>query len=119
MPSAVTVLERGSVRPLKEVELFGLLGATSAEQRAVFVEDTLGPLMRLPGQQRRPLLDTMRALFENGGSAAAAARVLCMHPKTVQYRTGRVAELTGLSWRDPPARPRLALPPHLVRPTDS
>ncbi|WP_240977144.1 PucR family transcriptional regulator [Knoellia koreensis] len=47
------------------------------------------------------LLDTASAYLETGGGLEGTARVLFVHPNTVRYRLGRIAELTGYQLTDP------------------
>ncbi|MGF1645579.1 MAG: PucR family transcriptional regulator [Kineosporiaceae bacterium] len=47
------------------------------------------------------LLATVSAYLAHGGTLEATARQLFVHPNTVRYRLGRVAELTGLRPTDP------------------
>ena len=56
-------------------------------------------------QARGTLVDTLSAYFANGASIEPTARALFVHPNTVRYRLGQIADLTGLT----PSRPRDAL----------
>ena len=56
-------------------------------------------------QARGTLVETLSAYFANGASIEPTARALFVHPNTVRYRLGQVADLTGLT----PSRPRDAL----------
>jgi len=49
-----------------------------------------------------PMLETVTAYFDHGGSIEGTARALFVHPNTVRYRLRRAAEVTGLS----PSAPR-------------
>jgi len=44
-----------------------------------------------------PILETVAAYLENGGSVEATSRLLFVHPNTVRYRLRRVADITGYS----------------------
>ena len=48
-----------------------------------------------------PLLETTATYLEHGRSLEATARALFVHPNTVRYRLGRVADLTGWNPADP------------------
>jgi DNA-binding PucR family transcriptional regulator len=48
-----------------------------------------------------PLLETVTAYVESGGSLEATARTLFVHPNTVRYRLRRVADITGYDPADP------------------
>jgi DNA-binding PucR family transcriptional regulator len=76
-----------------------------------------------------PLLQTVQAYLEHGGSLEATARSLFVHPNTVRYRLGRISELIGYDLAAPreawAVRIALALgtlsapeaaPPRLLRP---
>lgn len=56
------------------------------------------------------LLETLRVWLELGSSIEATARALFVHPNTVRYRLGQVADVTGLS----PAAPRDAFTLHMA-----
>ena len=56
-------------------------------------------------QARGTLVETLSAYFAHGASIEPTARALFVHPNTVRYRLGQVADLTGLT----PSRPRDAL----------
>ncbi|KAA1426651.1 PucR family transcriptional regulator [Nocardioides antri] len=65
------------------------------------VERVFEPL----AQARGTLVDTLSAYFAHGAAIEPTARALFVHPNTVRYRLGQVADLTGLT----PSRPRDAL----------
>ena len=41
-------------------------------------------------------MNTLRAYLEHDGHVQRAARALCIHPKTMSYRLGRIETLTGM-----------------------
>ncbi|GAB3211987.1 PucR family transcriptional regulator [Marinactinospora thermotolerans] len=47
-----------------------------------------------------PLLDTLSVYLEHASSLESTARMLFVHPNTVRYRLGRIAELTGFTPTD-------------------
>lgn len=53
-----------------------------------------------PLRTHESLLDTATAYLDSGG-LEAAARLLFVHPNTVRYRLGRIAELTGYDLTHP------------------
>ncbi len=55
------------------------------------------------------LLVTVTAYLDHGGTLEAAARDLFVHPNTVRYRLGKVAEVTGLHATNPRERWTLQL----------
>jgi DNA-binding PucR family transcriptional regulator len=85
---------------------------SSPEVAGRLVAVWLGPLLALPEPEQRPLLDTLEAWVETGGSTThTAARVHC-HRNTVINRLRRTADLTGQAGRldgVPPLELALAL----------
>ncbi|SHL48434.1 PucR C-terminal helix-turn-helix domain-containing protein [Pseudonocardia thermophila] len=51
----------------------------------------------------------MRAYLDTGGSVPATAAALGLHPTTVRYRLGRIADVSGMDLDDPTTRPACAL----------
>ena len=67
------------------------------------------------------LLETLSVYLEQASSLEGAARMLFVHPNTVRYRLGKIADLTGYDLTDPHdghtvrialALGRLSTPPH-------
>jgi len=82
-------------RPCAAGELLperALAGDTRA--RRTLVDKVTRPLRDRPG-----LRDTVPAYLDNGG-LEATSRALFVHPNTVRYRLGRIAELTGYDLTD-------------------
>jgi hypothetical protein len=52
----------------------------------------LGPLGRLPEEERQELAGTLRTWLACGGSAEATAKILSCHPSTVRYRLNRALQ---------------------------
>ena len=48
-----------------------------------------------------PMLDTVAAFLDHGGSIEGTARSMFVHANTVRYRLKRAAEITGMSPSDP------------------
>ncbi|WP_447646890.1 helix-turn-helix domain-containing protein [Nocardioides zeae] len=71
----------------------------------------LGPLLALPADESRALVDTLEAWVRTGGSPTATARALPCHRNTVLNRLRRVQRLTDgrLGEGAPPAELALAL----------
>lgn len=74
--------------------------AADPQARAELVESVYAPLA---GEAH--LLATAEAFLERTGTLEGTARELFVHPNTVRYRLGRIADLTGFS----PNQPRGAL----------
>ncbi|VVE32725.1 CdaR family transcriptional regulator [Pandoraea anhela] len=71
-----------------------LLGDANA--RALFIDSQLGPL--LADKRQKPLLETLRALCEEGFQWAATARRLNVHISTVHYRVERIEAMLGVDF---------------------
>lgn len=83
-------------RPVTAEELLPervLIGDEHARRQ--LVERTVAPLA-----QSESLTHTAAVYLDSGG-LESAARVLFVHPNTVRYRLGRIAELTGYDLSDP------------------
>ena len=61
-------------------------------------------------QGKHTLIETLSTWLELGTSIEATARALFVHPNTVRYRLGQIAELTGLT----PTQPRDAFTLHIA-----
>ena len=72
-------------------------------------EDTLGPVLRYDRDRGTAMVPTLRAYLDHAGATKAAARALSVHPHTVQYRLGRLEELSGLRLSAPQERLTLEL----------
>jgi DNA-binding PucR family transcriptional regulator len=66
--------------------------------RRILVERIHRPLAAL---SQAPLLATATAYLDSGGSLEATARALFVHPNTVRYRLGRIADVTGYDLTEP------------------
>jgi DNA-binding PucR family transcriptional regulator len=77
------------------------LVAQDMDEGKRIVARVLGPVQELPAEDRLVLLETLRAWFDNAGSAEQAAEKLYCHPNTVRYRLRRLQELTGRSLSEP------------------
>jgi len=118
LPIALSVYAPGSLVEEDDVGLYAILSAGPAKERGRFIESVLGGLLRLAPGHRAALIDTLVALTQNSDSLRATAAALHIHPKTVQYRTRRIQELTGLSWGQSGDRLRLDVALHLLRLAD-
>jgi DNA-directed RNA polymerase specialized sigma24 family protein len=89
--------------------LVAVVAASAPDVLAEVAQTVLGSLNRLPDEERRVLVDTLRAWLGCGGSTEATAKVLFCHPNTVRYRLNRVTEHTGRSLTDPQAVTEMCL----------
>jgi len=111
---AIEVRERlGRVDPVFSVRSLGayrlILQAASGADIAQLCERTLQSVIDHDRQRGSTLLDTFRIYLDVGASSKQAAARLGVHPHTVEYRLGRLQELTGLSLRQPEDRITLEL----------
>jgi hypothetical protein len=115
LPLAITVFRRPHVAEAGDLVVYQILRGSRAEDRADFLERTLGPILHLPEVQRAPLLETLDALHEGSGHTETAAAMLGVHTNTVRYRIGRIHHLTGLRYDHPPDRFKLEVATILMR----
>lgn len=76
-----------------------IMRAASGRQVVDLCLGTLQPVLDHDRRSDSALLDTLRAYLGSGSSLKATAARLGVHPHTVDYRLGRVRELTGLDLR--------------------
>lgn len=89
----------GAPRPVLADDLLAervLVGDVPA--RALLLDRIWHPLRTAGGGS---LLETATAYLESGGGLEGTARVLFVHPNTVRYRLGKIADLTGYQLTDP------------------
>jgi DNA-binding PucR family transcriptional regulator len=65
--------------------------------RRQLVQEVYRPL----AEAGTPMLDTVAAFLDHGGSIEGTARAMFVHANTVRYRLKRAAEITGMSASDP------------------
>ena len=106
-------------RPVSADDLLAervLVGDQAA--RVLLVERIVRPLSDSGGAN---LLQTAAAYLESGSGLESTARILFVHPNTVRYRLGKIADAIGYDLTDPHdahtvrialALGRLATPPH-------
>jgi hypothetical protein len=78
--------------------------SSSPEITRRLVEQSLGRVLELPGDERDVLLDTLAAFLAADGSPTRAADQLYCHRNTVMHRLRRIEQVTGRSVADPRAR---------------
>jgi PucR-like helix-turn-helix protein/diguanylate cyclase with GGDEF domain len=105
---------RAEVRAFSPSPLAALI-AHDPDERHRLATQILGPVLDLPPEDRRGLLDTLYAYLHNQGSCEHAASLLHCHPNTVRYRLRRIRELTGRSLTDPIAVAELVAAAEAVR----
>jgi GAF domain-containing protein len=77
-----------------------IIGATSSADAVEFSRRHLAEVIAHDRKRGGNLLPTLRTFLATGMSVTAAARELHVHAHTVQYRLGKVEELSGLSLRN-------------------
>src|SRR5262249_11107983 len=94
----------GSPRVTKFDDFPLAVAAVSAPDTMQRVRQTvLGPVLDLPTEQCKVLLDTLAAWRDSKGSAADAGQALFCHSNTVRHRLRRIESITGRSLSDPKA----------------
>jgi len=68
---------------------------SSPELAERLIERWLGPVMKLPAGERRPLIDTLETWVLSGGSIRRTAELAHCHRNTVLNRLHRITQLTG------------------------
>jgi purine catabolism regulator len=105
------LLRPGEFTPAERLLLPRVLTGEAAA-RAEFLGELLGPLRA--ARHGDVLEQSLIAFARHGFHLARTAGALFIHPKTLSYRLGRVAQLTGLSLDDPDTRFRLQLAAQLL-----
>ncbi len=83
---------------------------TGSISTAELADEVLAPLLALPGEKSRALLETLEAWLDGALSPTEAGRTLNLHPQSVRYRLGQLREHLGDdALDDPEARLRLHL----------
>lgn len=78
-----------------ELGLFRLLAQVGDEELHTFVEETLGPLLRLNEPERSEMFNTLETLIEHNMNMAESARHLHYHYNTLRYRLAKLERLLG------------------------
>jgi GAF domain-containing protein len=86
-----------------------IIGASSSRQIVEFSMRTLAKAIEHDRKRKGCLISTLRTYLEKGSSLSLAAQALGVHVHTVQYRLGRLEELTRLSHHNPEDRLTLEL----------
>lgn len=92
-PAATTYADAGTA---------ALLANVRPDALRVFAAQHLGPL-----EDRRELLDTLRAWYDTGGSRARVGAAVHLHRNSVGHRMHRIRELLGVDPNDPAVSERL------------
>jgi PucR C-terminal helix-turn-helix domain/GAF domain len=76
-----------------------IMRAASGPEVVQLCRRTLEPVLEHGRKHGFTLLNTFRTYLDSGASLKGAASTLGVHPHTVEYRLGRLRELTGLDLR--------------------
>ena len=109
LPAGTAGVNQLADTPLAEL-MIGNLETTRG-----FVYRVLGPVLRLPDDDRGIYLTTAQAWLDARGSAAEAGRALYCHENTVRYRMRRLEEHLGGSLDDPVSLAELAAALQAIR----
>jgi len=99
-PVTLAMERQGSVVTIRELRLHRLLVDVDRELQERFVEETVGSLLKLPGDVRDRLVSTLRALDISGGRLVTAAKALGVSEQTVRNRLATIRSVV-----DPDVRP--------------
>lgn len=92
-----------------------LLGTAGPAELDDFVARTIGPVLTYDAERGTALTETLETWCDTGGSTAAAADQLHVHPNTVTQRLDRIGSLLGATWRGQILDIQLALRTHRLR----
>lgn len=95
---------RNAVLSYDQLGVWRVLGPAldhNPDQCSGFVRETLGPLLREGSARRGDLLASLRAFLDSNGNVREVARLLHIHPSTVNYRLGRIRQKYGINWDTP------------------
>ena len=73
-----------------------LLEPADGEDLDRYAEQQLGVLLAYDRDHDADLVNTLRVYLDSDGHVQRAAQTLCIHPKTMSYRLGRIEALTGM-----------------------
>ncbi|WP_055712944.1 helix-turn-helix domain-containing protein [Streptomyces torulosus] len=98
---ALTALDgAGGTASAKDLGFLGLLLSDDYDVDG-YIRCTIGPVLDYDRDRLTDLTGTLEAYFASGGSQAAAADRLTVHPNTVSRRLDRVTDLLGDAWQQP------------------
>ena len=105
----------GAVTGFAGLGLYRLLSSIEEEELRSFLDDTLGPVLRLQSSSRADLLETLSALLDNSFNVAQTARSLHYHYNTMRYRVGKLEALLGKFVDDAEASLRIGVGLQILR----
>jgi purine catabolism regulator len=105
----------GAVTSFAGLGLYRLLSSVSEAELRAFVQDTLGPVLELPGPVRADLLKSLTVLAGTRFNVAESARNLHYHYNTMRYRVTKLERLLGGFTGDPAAVLRISVALEILR----
>ena len=85
----------GAVTAFSGLGLYRLINSVSRSELQAFVDDTLGPVLRLPEPTRGEMLRTLAVFFDTRYNIAESARRLHFHYNTMRYRVSKLERMLG------------------------
>jgi purine catabolism regulator len=85
----------GAVTAFGGLGLYRLISSVSRAELQAFVNDTLGPVLRLPEPSRGEMLRTLAVFFDTRCNIAESARRLHFHYNTMRYRVAKLERMLG------------------------
>jgi purine catabolism regulator len=105
----------GAVTSFAGLGLYRLLSNVSEAELRAFVQDTLGPVLELPGPVRADLLKSLAVLAGTRFNVAESARILHYHYNTMRYRVTKLERMLGEFTGDAAAGLRLGVALEILR----
>jgi purine catabolism regulator len=85
----------GAVTSFAGLGLYRLISNVSQAELRAFVDDTLGPVLKLPEPARADLVKSLAVLSSTRFNVAESARMLHYHYNTMRYRVTKLERMLG------------------------
>jgi len=86
---------QGAVTSFAGLGLYRLISNVSQAELRAFVDDTLGPVLKLPEPGRSDLVKSLAVLSSTRFNVAESARMLHYHYNTMRYRVTKLERMLG------------------------
>jgi purine catabolism regulator len=86
---------QGAVTSFAGLGLYRLISNVSQAELRAFVDDTLGPVLKLPEPARADLVKSLAVLSSTRFNVAESARMLHYHYNTMRYRVTKLERMLG------------------------
>ncbi len=106
---------RGAVTSFAGLGLYRLISNVSQTELRAFVDDTLGPVLKLPEPARADLLKSLTVLSSTRFNVAESARILHYHYNTMRYRVTKLERMLGDFATDAAAALRIGVALEILR----